>query len=741
MTGVVQDSDEEEGSALPNLADLLRLLRNRARIISAGILIGLAGSVGLVLVLPPQFVATATILIDPREKQIADMKSVTSELVANTPVMESEVEIIRSRDVVTRVIQDLDLVNDAELHEMSFPWSTLRWIKRSVLQVPPAEADTVIPSGQIADDLIDRFNDRVVAGRVGESYLINVSFRSKSAQRSVAIADKIAEAYVQQQIDAKGKTAKQATAWLDARIGELRLQVSAAERAVDQYKTENGLIDSEGQLLDEKEASRHMEQLVQARNATAEARAKLQRIEAAATTPDGAASIGAVLQEHTISLLKDQLGQASRSAAELETKYGPRHPSLIRARAQVTDLREQLAHEVERIITNERSNYAVAVQREQDLGAGLETIKTQIGKSSAAVVRMRELEREAKASRDVYENFLKRAEEVQQQQDVQLADARIVDRAALPAFPTSPKRLVILLAGIFGGLLAGLTGAVAMEFRSPSFVRSEAIESGLKIRYLTSVSRFTDGGDPALAPELRQMRRILSEPHSPFAECVRSIRVAIERNRRRPGPQIVLIASALPGEGKTMLASNLALHYALSGMRTVLVDCDLRQAGLTRELLPMSELSLHDCIMERLPVRQAVVREMLTGLNFLPAIGEATPAISAAELLASPPLSAALTALKYDFDIIVLDSPPVIPVVDASILADLADQVIFVTRWKATSQSVARRAIGKLAGNAHKLTGVVVNHVPHEQLGALQVMETGDYATSRRPGSAVPSAR
>ncbi len=728
MAGPAHDGDEdEEGSALPSLADLARLLRKRARVIFTCTLLGLAAATGLVLVLPPQFVATATILIDPREKQFADMKSVTSELIANTPVMESEVEIIRSRDVISRVITDMGLTDDAELIEPQFPWSALRWVKRNILQDPPAEAASLNPDGRIAESLLDSFNGRVETRRVGESYLIGISYQSKSAAKAVAIADSIADAYVQQQVDAKTKTAKQATVWLDARIEELKKRVSAAEQTVDRFKTENGLIDSEGQLLDEKQASRHMEQLVQARNATAEARAKLQRVEELVDTPDGAASIGAVLNEHTISLLKDQMAQASRSAAELATKYGPKHPSLIKAQAQVSDMKLQLQGEVERIVVNERAQYSLAIQREQELEDGLQKLKDSIGQQSAAVVKMRELEREAKASREVYENFLKRAQETAQQQDLQVADARVVDRAALPGFPTSPKRLVLVLFGLFGGLMSGLAGALLLEMRSPSFVRSEQIEANLKIRHLATVPVLDKGGDQSLPPQLRQIRRILAEPHSRFAECVRNIRVAIERGRQRPGAQVVLVASAMPGEGKTVIASNLALHYALSGVRTVLVDCDLRLAGLTHELLPDPELCLLDCIMDRLPIRDAVVRETLTGLHFVPAIGASTPAVSAAELLASPPMAAALAALKYEFDMIILDCPPVMPVVDASILADLADQVVFVTKWKSTSSSLARRAIGKLGGNAHKLTGVVVNHVGAHELGTLQAFETGEY--------------
>lgn len=742
-----RDDMEEGGLKLPNLADVTRLMRRRAWPVVLGTVIGGIGALFLLMLLTPQYYATATVLIDPRVKRVVEMESVTGELVANTPTMQSEVEIVRSREVVARVISKLGLQTDPELLQDNGPVAELRRKARKLIDMvlggaKPASVEEPHGIGgplapdQVPDWLVHEVSSRIVAGRMGESYLISISYASKSPQNAARMADAIAENYVLQQIEAKTDAARHATAWLDERIETLKERVSRAERAVDEFKTANNLIDSEGQPLDERQVARQMEQLVLARATTAEAQAKYERMRELAETPDGVDTVGEILNAHTIGLLKNQLGEASRRAAELSSKYGSMHPSMIKAMAEVRDVKAQLMAEVQRFVANQMNEFEVAKQREADAEATLARLKAVIGNSGSAMVKLRELEREAKASRDIYETFLKRAQETSQQQDLQLPDSRVIDRAAIPGVPYSPKRPLILAAGILGGFGLGLMLAFLLELMSPSFVRSEQIESSLKIRHLATVPRVDDAGGDPVDDVLRTMRHILIEPRSQFAECIRAIRVAVERGRRHEGTQVVLVASALPGEGKSVIASNLALHYALSGVRTVLVDCDLRLAGLTQELLPGARSGVLETIMRRQPVRQALVKEHRTGLSFLPAMGAEGAAVSAAELIASPPMAAMLDTLRREFDMIVLDCPPVMPVVDASLLADLADQVVFVMKWNSTARALTRRAIGKLSSNVHKLTGVVVNQVGAGQLGTLQAFETGEYGTRHKPGVA-----
>ena len=307
----------------------------------------------------------------------------------------------------------------------------------------------------------------------------------------------------------------------------------------------------------------------------------------------------------------------------------------------------------------------------------------------------------------------------------------------MPGRPAAPKRLPIALGGFVAGLLLSLVIVAGLELFFPTMVRPEAIERSFASRHLATLPEIGAVARPAAAPaplgSLRAIRHILIEPQSDFAEEVRSLRVGIEAAGRGLGPQIVLVASAMPGEGKSLIAANLAHHYALSGVKTLLVDADLRRAALTRVFMPGAGRGLIDSLIDRTPVREAVVRETVSGLHFLPASAEGGSAAAAAELLASPAMAESMEELRAEFPLVVVDCPPVMPVVDARILADLVDQIVFVFNWQRTPRPLARRALKHLSGRHGRVTGIVVNEVPADQL---ETDRTFAYAPvpSRRAG-------
>jgi len=725
MSGEDDDNEEGGGSGLPSVADVLRLLRKRKFIILFSVALLGTGSLGFLSLLTPQYSAVATVFIDPRDHNIANMKQVTSDLIANTPSIESETEIIHSTEVAGRVIDELRLGEDPELLKPDSAFSKLKAMFRPLIGKPemPAEArsitDLIEATAQkpaSSDSVLEAFLGHVAAERVRETFLIQISYKSNDPEKAARIANAVAEAYVHDQVETKMRTAEQVTVWLERQIGELRNKVFAAERAVSEFKGQHQLYDSQGHPLDELEVTRQMEQLTLARNASAETHSKFLHAKQLLDANADIGTIGDVLKATAVVALKEQYADSLRQEAAAASKYGPLHPAMLKAKSQVESARAQLRGEVERIVTNLKSESEVAAGAQAQLEANLAKLKNNLNTNSGEAVRLRELEREATAAKEVYEAFLKRAQETTQQQDLQAPDAHIVNHATVPGAPISPKKVVIVAGGFGGGLGLGLVLAVLIELLFPSFVRSSAIEAKFKLQHLATVERFE--GEPGVngAP-LSQLRRIVLDPHSVFSEQVRAIRVAIERQRKVRKPQIVLISSAVPGEGKSVLASNLALHCALSGVRTLLVDCDLSGRGLTAKLAPKASLTLYDCIMTRLPLRGAIVREAATGLHFLPALSEAGRTITPADLFASPTFTKALAALRSEFEIIVLDARAIVPSVEGRILAESADQIVFVHKWRETSQGLAQQALRALGHSLSKVTGVVVNQVDRDQLG------------------------
>lgn len=743
MSGDSEESEGAGGPSLPSVADMAMALRKRAKLILGCTLILGSCAFGLVSLLTPQYLAKASVLIDPREKTISEIKEITPSLEGNTPTIESEAEIVRSTEIAGRVIDELKLGDDPELLRGD---SLLHNLKVAVLgALGKPEAANALPGDLIADSAqagtakegpVDAFVQRITAERVRESLLIEIGYKSRDAEKAARVVNAIAEAYVHTQIESKTRTAQLVTAWLDRRIAMLRERVFKAEQAVSAFKSENHLVDSEGHLLDEHEVARQMEQLIITRSSTAQARAKYQRVKELLKTEAGVDTLGDVLEAHTITALKEQLGQVERTQAELATKYGAMHPSMIKANAQVQSAREQLQAEIDRIVANLRSEAEVAEQREADLEKSLSNLKTSANESSAMMVRLRELEREATAARDVYEAYLKRAQETAQQQNFQVPDSRVIDRATVPTTPVSPKRMLIIAGGFGGGLFLGLGLTVLLEMMFPSFVRRQQVEAKLKTKHLATIAGRI--GRHSQVPSLRQLRRILLEPQSAFAEAIRGVRVGIERSRARPGPLVVLVTSAVAAEGKSVIASNLALNYALSGVRTLLIDCDLRGNGMTRSLRARAGGSLVSAIMRRQPMQAAIVREAKTGVHFLPAVGAEKVAITPAELLASPPMAMALRQLRGEFEIIVLDGHALLAGVESRILAGLADQIVLVHRWKHTGLSTAGKALEALDKNRDKVTGVIVNLVPPDQLGTERAQARKEPRRRREPRLAEP---
>ncbi|MEZ5923333.1 MAG: Wzz/FepE/Etk N-terminal domain-containing protein [Hyphomicrobiaceae bacterium] len=707
---------EAPASGLPTIADALRLLRRRARFIAGVALIGAACGYGVGLLMTPAYEATATVEIDTRRTNISDIRDVVSQLDPDSPTIDSQIEIIRSARIIGRVVADLQLAEDPEF-QPGPGWRTTIRTKLDRLLGTRREPTAGEPKTAASVDLdeadvaaVQILRSRVSAERVGGSFLIEIAVRSEDAEKAQAIANAVAEAYVAEQVEVKTDRAKQATLWLDKQAEEMKQKVVEAERLVEAYKIENGLQSTEGHPLDERELTRTAEQLIVARADTAGALARYQQVEGLSATAEGQETIASVLENNTITALKEELARVARRHAELSTRYGELHPEMIKAQAELRDARHQLSAEVQKLVTNLRNEYEVARGRQESLEADLEQQKTAANVTSEASVRLRELMREADAARLVYEGLAKRAAETRQQESLQVADSRVVNPAVTPFSPVAPKKLKLALIGFGAGFLLTFGASAVLELLWPTFVRPQEIEARLRLRHLASIPGLRTGGDRQPAGLLAGIRSIVAEPHTPFAESVRSVRIAID-NERRDAAEVVLIASALPGDGKTVIASNLAHLYAMSGVKTLLVDADLRKGMLSRQLVPEAELGLLDALQAGRSPLEAIVTDRESGLHFLPATGMDASRLSAPELLASRRTAEIFSQLRREFEVIIVDAPPAMPVVDARIIADHADQVVLVSRWKRTPAALVKRSGELLALSGATLTGLVINDV------------------------------
>lgn len=729
MQRAVEPTDEQdEGGGAMSLDRAMSAVRKRLKLVVTIPVMAAAIVAAAVFALPDRYEASSIVQIDPRQKSITQLDSVVSDLKGDNSTVESELEIIKSRPIILQVIAALDLRNDPEftspsLMDRMLSWTGIAAPARLLERTPQRPRDQIGDLVNVdepgssrpqTDEIADAFLRKLRVARVRNTLLIDIRFSADTAAKAARIANTIAEVYLKDQLDSKTRAATTATKLLEEKLDEMRKKVSDAERSVEQWKAEHNVFDSEGQALSEKQLARLMEQTVTARNATTEARAKYEQVQKLARTGDTGTAIVEVLQSHTVRLLKEQLANATRKAAELKTKYGPKHPEMLKVNAEVAEANAQVKAEVERLVANLKNEAEVAEERERQLATSLDQLKDQQVATKDVSAELKALEREAATSKQLFEALLTRYKQTAETQGFQLPDVRIIEKADAPQFPASPKRKQLVLMALLGGLVVALGLAVLLELLAPGITRQDDIERVFDADHLSSVPSPNDAGT-VISPA-KAVRLVVAEPQSLYADAIRNARRELDIRRTSNAPRIILVTSSVAGEGAELIASNLAHNYAMTGSRPLLIDGDFRLQPLTRQLAAQRQAGLFDQLTTGRPVEAAILRDGLTGLNFLPAVGMTHLQRSIPETLNSEAMAAALSRLKSHFDTIVLSVPPLMPVIDGRILADYADQIVFVVAWQKTPKQLAKSAIKTLGLNSRKLAGVVLNDVATEQL-------------------------
>ena len=700
------------------------ILRRRARLI-ATVIAGIMAAVVIGVVLAtPRYSATAILIVDPRQQRVLQSEAVLSGIGQDTAAIESQVEILQSTAIAKSVIDQLGLAADPEFVRDSLLGRVAGFV-RSVLGFKQEVA-----SQDKAERLMTRFSDNLLVSRRGLTYVLEVRYRSERADKAARIANAVAAAYILDQTAAKDAATRQAAGWLNERLGELRRRVAEAERAVATYKAQYNIVDAgEGRTLGDRQVSELNQQLILARARTAEARARLDQVGKATAATVGSGAIPEALLSPVIANLRGQYAEAARREAETTSTFGPRHPAVATSRAQMNDIRLQIEREIARITAGIRNEFEVAQSRERSLDKSLSDLKTQSGVTGQAAVKLRELEREAQASRTLLEQTLLRFRETSEQEGLQRPDARVLSPASPPLKASEPKTMLVLLAGLIGSVVAGAGAAGIAESLSRGFRTTRELEDSLAIpvlghlpligswqpvrreprRRITSASREARSARPdrKAVPATRHLARYgVDQPLTPFGEALRTVRNRIARESEGR-PQILAVLSAVPNEGKSTVAINLAHSFAKSGLATLLIDVDVRKPGLPQDASAPGLMQMLD---GSTGSDHPVFVDPVSGLNMLP-LGHVEDVAAASELISGPAMKSLLERLRERFHVVVLDSPPLLPFVDGRTLLDHADAGVFVVAWNSTDADAANAALDLIGPSIRKIAGVVLNKV------------------------------
>lgn len=705
--------DDGDGFLELDLMSLYRTLRKRLGLI-VSVTLGLTALVMVVVLQQtPLYTAEAQVLLDRQQMQVTDMEAVMSGLPADSATVDSEVEILRSRALAARVVDRLNLMQDPEFNGNLREPSVLRWLDPRVwigeaLKLVEAERpvlnDEVLARAEL-NGVIDSLLGRLTVSRQRLTYVINISFVSESPDKAARIANAVADTYILDQLEAKFDATRQANEWLSRRLGELREQVRDSERAVEIYRAEQGLESSAGVTVSEQQLSELNAQLILGRTALAEARAKYDRARQIRSSGGTIESMADVVQSGTISQLRQKQAELARELANLASRYGARHPEVVNAEAQRRDIERQIGAEISRIIGSLQNNVAVAETRVASLEKSLREIRGESGESGQAMVQLRELEREAAANRAVYESFLNRFKETSQQQDLQVPDSRVISQATAPITPSHPRKALSLALALVLSAMLGVGLAFLLEHLDNGIETGRDVEQILGLPHLVSL--------PATPAEKGPDRKVLSpqdyllaKPLSAYSEALRSLRSALQLSNVDNPPKVILFTSALPNEGKTTSSCGFARAAAAAGLKVIIIDCDLRHPSVHKAFgIGRPETGLVEMLAERLELSQVLIKDSKSDLDILPiSTGTANPP----DLLGSEQMRLLLERLRNDYDLVVLDSAPVLPVSDSRVLSRLADETVFIVRWSETPRDAAQAAIRELRLYNAAIAGAVL---------------------------------
>jgi polysaccharide biosynthesis transport protein len=679
---------------------------------------------------PPTYTAQVKVLLGNPKAQFVQQQSLLAEAPIDNVQIETQLQLIKSKAVAVAVIDKLKLQDDRDFKSSGRLHKIFQRIRSWFLATPPEEPQERTLS---QDQLVAAFASKLLADRVGFSNVIEISFNSSDPVSAAEITNAVANAYITDQLNAKFEANRSATAWLQERLRELGQQALTAERAVAAFKSENNIVVSGGKLMDEQQVGELNSRLVAARAQTADAQARAAHFEniLRSNTPDSN-SIGTLdasgteaLANPIITSLRQQYLDYARRETEWSARFGRDHLAVVNLRNRMRDLRTSILDEVRRLAETSRSDLEVAKQRQQKIEQQLAEAVSKSRTANSAELTMRELETSAKSYRSLYESFLQRYMGSVQQESFPISEARVISPASPPQFKSKPKTALVLAMAVFGGIALGAALGFLRDTMDRVFRLPAQIESALQLPCLSVVPLLKTAADRPKRNGLNHQHdaefgeRTISRrsathwaastmPLSRFAESIRAIKLALDLTPTKTSNKIVGITSSLPNEGKSTIAASLAQLIAHAGKRVIVVDCDLRNPSLSEHLAPGTTTGIIEVISGAKSLEETIWRDPKTNLALLP-VAKKTPLFHTSETLSADQTRKLFDKLRTTYDYIIVDLPPLAPIVDVRATTPLIDCFVLVVEWGKTKIDVVQHALRTAPNVYEALIGTVLN--------------------------------
>jgi len=671
----------------------------------------------------PVYQATTRLIIEKENPNVVSIEEVMAIDSSGTDYYQTQYKIIESRTVAREVIKRLHLEDSEEF----FPKpkddfisnlkrsirETVREWKDSIKSLIRTDKDETPGATEEYDrdsSLVSDFISRIGVSPIRNSRLLDLSFEAKDPVLAAKIVNTLARAYIDQNLEIKLRAVQDAVKWLHQRIDEEREKVETAEQALLKYKEKYGIITdftSDTEQVTAQKLAQLNAQVVEAESKRVEAETRYQQALSLKGSPDMLDSIPEVLENELIRQIKKMEVELYKRMSELSKKYGKQHPRMVAIESELKTLEKRKSKEIRRVINSLKNQYRVALARENSLKASFAKQKRESLDLNQKAIEYSVLNREVVSARDMYDLLIKRFKETTLTEDMRTGNIRVIDRAEVPRSPVKPKKKLNLLLAVIVGLVAGTGLAFFFEYLDNTIKIPEDLKQHIKIPYLGPVPliEFESDGKAQAGGDRPQELVCLHSPKSIASESFRGIRTNILFSSAGSAPQVILMTSPGPGEGKTITTANLAITMAQAGSKVVLIDCDLRRPKIHHLFGVSRARGLTNLLVGRDGIEKTVVHTRIPNLDLFVS-GPLPP--NPSEMLGSARMGALIKELRKRYTRILIDSPPITAVTDAMVLSRYADGVVVVIRAGDTVREVAKNGVQQLrAVGAHILGGIL----------------------------------
>jgi polysaccharide biosynthesis transport protein len=653
------------------------------------------------------------LLIEADNPNVVNFTEVIDEAQNRQDYYQTQYKLLQSRSLAKQTIESLELWKSPELtpdpSNRGFSIGnavrgSAAWAKSLVGTKAPAE----IPGAEetaMQVKAIDAFLDRLNVTPVRNSRLVEVSFRSQDPVIAAKVANGVAKTFIEQNLEFRFTSSRDASEWLNQQLAEQRQQVEAAETALQQYREQNDALSVEDRQ------NIVVQKLADLNGAVTKAKTdrllkesmyrQLSAIQRDAPALD---TFPAIMANQFIQQQKAELASMQRQRAQLAEKLGERHPEMLRIQSAIQTSQAKLDFEIAKVVQSVRTEYQAAQAQEQSLTSALQSQKGEALLMNRKAIDYGVLERDVESSKQIYQSLLQRAKETGVSGALKTSNIRVVDAADVSTNAVSPRRMLNLLVGLFGGLFCGVAVAFFFEYMDNRIKSPEELEKHLGLPSIGLIPKLT--GEYAAKDPL-----INNGVPANYSEAFRGLRTNVMFSFAEDGARSVVVTSTGPGEGKTTVACNLALGMAMAGQRVLLIDADMRRPRVHEAMKTQRDPGLSNLLVGAAKANDVMRKTSVPNFYVLPA-GTTPP--NPAELLGSKRFADLLHSLRDHFDLIVIDTPPVMAVTDAAVIGYRASGVLFVVAADATSCHAAQTALDQLEHARVRFIGAVLNRVDLE---------------------------